>query len=139
MVSLYPSINGKSLIVSAFTLLLYFTFPSLLIGQPCNDVSTLNCSDVELSLPISLTFDGSQGGMTDGAATATGFTMVLPPSARLTVYGTPFDAAVPGYEPSKLSVSGGNLTVTSTKGIFLANLLAHRIVRKPTPRSMHWG
>ena len=43
--------------------------------------------------------------------------MVDPPSARLAGDGTPFNSNVPGYEPSKLNVGSGVLTVTSTKGI----------------------
>ena len=75
----------------------------------CSPRSTLDCADVPVALPYSLTFDGGENGLK-----ATGFTMVDPPSAPLT---TPSNPDVPGYEPSKLDVSGGKLTITSTKGI----------------------
>jgi hypothetical protein len=43
--------------------------------------------------------------------------MVDPPSARLSTDGTPTYADAPGYEPSNLAVSGGQLAITSTPGI----------------------
>ena len=87
----------------------------------CQPISTLACDQIAASLPISLTFDGAEGGMTDGA-TDMGFTMVQAPSARLPEDGTPFNAAVPGYEPGKLTVAGGKLTNVSTAGIMFNRL-----------------
>ncbi|MEM7511517.1 MAG: cadherin repeat domain-containing protein, partial [Bacteroidota bacterium] len=72
------------------------------------------------AIPYILTFDGTEGGLTDGAGLQTGFTMVDPPSARLAVDDPVFDSSVPGYEPGNLSVSGGSLIITSTKGIMFS-------------------
>ncbi|MEM6766438.1 MAG: Ig-like domain-containing protein, partial [Bacteroidota bacterium] len=91
-------------------------FTSQVYGQ-CSNISTLGCADVPKALPFFLTFDGSEGGLTDANGNATGFTMVDPPSARLAVDDPVFNATVPGYEPGNLSVSGGSLVITSTKGI----------------------
>lgn len=78
----------------------------------CPPISSLACSQVSVGLPFSLTFDGSEGGLSQ-----TGFTMVDPPSARLTDDGPVSDSAVPGYEPSRLTVAGGNLSIDAAKGI----------------------
>ncbi len=83
----------------------------------CVPYSTLDCADVPAALPFALSFDGSEGGLAGGSGQGTGFTMVDPPSARLAVDDPVFNADVPGYEPGHLSVTGGQLVVTSTKGI----------------------
>ena len=87
------------------------------VADACPPLSTLDCASVPVSLPYALTFDGGEGGLTDGSDVETGFTMVDPPSARLSSDGTPTFANAPGYEPSQLSVSGGQLLITSTPGI----------------------
>ena len=83
----------------------------------CAPRSILTCDQVAVSLPYSLTWSGSEGGLEDKNGVGTGFTMVDPPSARLSADNPVFNAQVPGYEPGRLSVGGGALTVTSTKGI----------------------
>ena len=83
----------------------------------CAPRSALTCDEIAVSLPYSLTWSGDEGGLEDKSGVGTGFTMVDPPSARLSADNPVFNSKVPGYEPGKLSVGGGALTVTSTKGI----------------------
>ena len=80
----------------------------------CAPISPLLCDDIAVSLPFSLTFNGNEGNIEDNSGVGTGFTMVDAPSVPLT---TPSNPQLPGYEPSKLSVANGNLTITTTKGI----------------------
>jgi hypothetical protein len=84
----------------------------------CRDISPLACDDVRVELPFSLDWAGDQGGIVDSNGIGTGFTMVDAPSSRLEVDGDPFDAGLPGYEPSKLTVdtSSGELQIVSTNG-----------------------
>ena len=77
----------------------------------CSPISTLPCEEVAVSLPFSLSFDGTDQGLA-----GTGFTMVDPPSIN-SFPASPSDPDVPGLEPSLLTVSGGKLVITSTKGI----------------------
>ncbi|MEO0732637.1 MAG: PKD domain-containing protein, partial [Bacteroidota bacterium] len=84
----------------------------------CSPISTLPCADVQVTLPYNLTFDGFEGGILAGNGPGTGFTMVDPPSINQ-YPSSPSDPAVPGLEASLLNVSGGLLTLTTTKGINL--------------------
>ena len=85
---------------------------------PCSPLSLLPCAELGVSLPLALAFDGTEGGLADGSGMATGFTLAVDHSqARLSQDGDPTYPNVNGYEPSKLTVAGGNLTVTATKGI----------------------
>ena len=88
-------------------------------AQTCSPISTLECAQVGVALPYTLSWSADEGGMTDGAGVGTGFTMVDPPSARLAADAPVFNADVPGYEPSKLAVNAaaGTLQVSSTQGI----------------------
>lgn len=78
----------------------------------CGSISTLPCSQVIRTIPVNLTFGGAEGGLLN-----TGFTMTDPPSARISADGAISNATVPGYEPSRLSISGGRLIIQSNKGI----------------------
>ncbi len=110
---------------------------------------SVSCGGLVVSLPYTLDWAGDEGGLEDGAAVGTGFTVVDNPSVRLTAappagdgpsalvpapacLGGPTPGAAcnvradcgvggvcvyPGYEPSKLSVSGGALSIASNKGI----------------------
>ena len=108
---------------------------------------SVSCGSLVVALPYTLDWAADEGGLQDGAAVGTGFTMVDNPSVRLTAAppsgdgpstqaptclggSTPGAAcnravdcpgggvcAYPGYEPSKLSVSGGALSIVSNKGI----------------------
>ena len=84
----------------------------------CSPISTLACSDIPVSVPFTLDFTGLEGGLEDNNADQTGFTMVMHPSAPIADAGTPADSNVPGYVPAKLDVNGGNLIITSSKGLF---------------------
>ena len=83
----------------------------------CAPISTLDCDEIEVALPFSLDFDGTEGGLSN-----TGFTMVDNPSARIDVDGPISNVNVPGYEPGQLSISNGNLNITANNGIsFVTN------------------
>jgi hypothetical protein len=85
----------------------------------CGPISPALCHTIPISLTqdYCLEWDTDEGGLADGSGTGTGFTMVSAPSSNLDP-ATPSNSLVPGYEPSNLSVSGGALTITATKGIF---------------------
>ncbi len=88
-----------------------------LTGQ-CSPISSLDCPALVKSLPYSLNFTGSEGGLQDKNGAATGFTMVDKPSAPLT---TPTNVNIPGYEPSKLQITAGKFMITTTAGISYLN------------------
>ncbi len=114
-------------IVCSVSLTAYPTFPpsftddisgngagfSTLLG--CSPISTLACNEIAVSLPFTLGFSGSEGGLLDKGSLATGFTMVDRPAVNQYPQ-TPANPEVPGYEPSLLSVRNGRLTITSTRG-----------------------
>ena len=83
-------------------------------AQACGAISPNACSTVPVvSDPaFSRSFDAPSGGLAD-----TGFTMVQSHSNNR-YSTTPSVPGTPGYEPSLLSVSGGRLLVTSTRGSF---------------------
>lgn len=83
----------------------------------CFPWSTLPCEEVVAGGDVVLTFDGTEGGLTDGDDVDTGFTLVDPPSARLAADGPPSNPDVPGYEPGLLDVADGALAITATRGI----------------------
>ncbi|PSR55472.1 hypothetical protein AHMF7605_19150 [Adhaeribacter arboris] len=89
---------------------------------PCSPISTLPCEQINVPVPFVLNFDGTEGGLTDKNNVATGFTMVdAHTGTRLTADGTS-STAVTGFEPSKLTVANGRLSIQTNKGIsFLAN------------------
>ena len=88
----------------------------------CGDISPFACNSLDVALPFSLDFDGTDSGLIDGAGVGTGFTMVDAPSSRLSPEDDPvFDVGLPGWEPSLLSVTGGDLTINSTRGISYRN------------------
>jgi hypothetical protein len=107
--SLTASVNNG--IISAVEVLPYS--PPL---TACDPVSTLPCPDVSVPLPFALSFTGGEGGLSDDGGGATGFTMIDPPSSRLSADGSPSTTDAPGYEPSLLDVTGGQLLITSTAG-----------------------
>jgi ribosomal protein S30 len=100
------------------------TVQNLAAAATCSPISTLECSAVPVALPFNLTWAASEGGLNANGGVGTGFTMVDPPSARLAADNPVSNAAVPGYEPSKLTVAGGTLTIASTKGIMFKTPVA---------------
>ncbi|WP_162418554.1 PKD domain-containing protein, partial [Cyclobacterium roseum] len=89
---------------------------------PCSPWSLLDCDGIPKALPLRLEFDGTEGGLEDGSGVGTGFTMVDPHSeARLSADLPVTYPEVIGYEPSKISIGGGNLTLTASKGIAYLN------------------
>jgi hypothetical protein len=91
------------------------------MAQSCPPISTLPCEQVQVSLPVRLTFsDGVAGTVADQNSVGTGFTMVASYSGtRLSADGTPSNTSVPGYEPSKLTIGSGRLQLVTNKGIAL--------------------
>ncbi|WP_171036587.1 malectin domain-containing carbohydrate-binding protein [Dyadobacter sediminis] len=84
----------------------------------CAPISTLPCEEVAVSLPFMLNFDGQEGGLADKNKLGTGFTMADAYSGtRNTADGTASSAQVWGYEPSRLTVANGRLTIQTHKGI----------------------
>ena len=90
------------------------------VAAGCAPRSTLECDKIAVSLPYNLAWDGDEEGLADKNGVDTGFTMVDPPSARLSADVPVFNTNVPGYEPGLLEVSSGALTITATKGIQFA-------------------
>ncbi|NJO03778.1 MAG: hypothetical protein HC880_20820, partial [Bacteroidia bacterium] len=78
----------------------------------CTPISTLDCDEIAVNLPFSLEFTGLEGGLAN-----TGFTMADPPSARIAADGPITNPDVPGFEPSRLTVANGQLTVNAAKGL----------------------
>lgn len=87
---------------------------SIVITPVCGGIGIGACSalPVTVSTTRTLTFSGGAGGLAD-----TGFTIVQRPSVNR-YPATPSLPSVPGYEPSLITVSGGLLTLTSTRGSF---------------------
>lgn len=85
----------------------------------CIPISTLPCSAITVSLPYSLSFTSSvASSIVDKNGLGTGFTTVNSYSGtRLSEDGTPTDPSVPGYVPSKITVTGGRLQLVTNKGI----------------------
>ncbi|WP_208094515.1 Ig-like domain-containing protein [Mucilaginibacter agri] len=75
--------------------------------------------------------------MADKAGIGTGFTVAMPYSGtRLSADGTASVSGVPGYEPSKLSITGGRLKLTTNKGIdYLTNNNQINILSVPVVRA----
>ena len=83
----------------------------------CTPISTLPCDNIAVSLPFSLDFNAEVvNTLFDTDGQGIGFTMVDPPSVNQ-FPAAPSNPDVPGYEPSLINLDGGELTITSTKGI----------------------
>ncbi|MGF7042574.1 malectin domain-containing carbohydrate-binding protein [Mucilaginibacter lappiensis] len=90
----------------------------------CSPLSTLPCTSLQVTLPYNLSFNAPVSNtITDKNGQGTGFTTVNNYSGtRLAVDGQPSNSLVPGYEPSKITLTGGQLQLVSNKGIdFLTN------------------
>ncbi|AYL95251.1 malectin domain-containing carbohydrate-binding protein [Mucilaginibacter celer] len=98
----------------------YTSFPA----DTCSPVSTLPCQSLKVPLPFNLSFNSpASNTIADKNGAGTGFTTVNNYSAnRLPADGTPTNPQVPGYEPSKITLSAGTLQIVSNKGIdYLTN------------------
>ncbi|MFA6086162.1 malectin domain-containing carbohydrate-binding protein [Mucilaginibacter sp.] len=97
---------------------------NLSMADTCAPVSTLSCAAIKVSLPFNLNYNaGIAGTILDKNGLGTGFTTVNTYSgARLSADGQPTISEVPGYVPSKITVTGGQLQLVTNKGIdFLTN------------------
>jgi len=81
--------------------------PAQPAGSGCAPISPLDCPQVAVNLPYSLSWDGDEGGVGDSTGVGTGLTMIDPPSN-----GT-------GYIPANLAVNAANSTldISTTAGI----------------------
>lgn len=88
-------------------------------ADACIPISTLPCANLQVNLPFNLTFDAAIANtISDKNTAGTGFTVVdTYTGTRLAQDGTPSNSSIPGYEPSKLTLSAGRLQVVSSKGI----------------------
>ncbi|MBE9585869.1 T9SS type A sorting domain-containing protein [Mucilaginibacter sp. JRF] len=99
-------------------------FKELSQVAPCSPVSTLDCSDINVALPYTLDFSTAVANtIVDDNGAGTGFTTVNTFSGtRLAVDGQPTVATVPGYDASKITLTGGRLQLVAAKGIdYLTN------------------
>jgi hypothetical protein len=95
-----------------------------MVVDTCSPISTLDCNAIKVSLPYSLNFNAAAPGtINDKNGQGTGFTAVNAYSGtRLSADGTRTYNAVPGYEPSKITLTGGRLQLVANKGIdYLTN------------------
>lgn len=76
--------------------------------SPCYPISSLPCSQVQVSLPFNLSFSGTEAGLAN-----TGFRMALAPSSIPATTAKP----VPGLDAAKISFGAGYLRLTTTSGI----------------------
>jgi len=83
----------------------------------CSPLSTLPCDQLAIALPLNLTFDGTGGGLADKAGKGTGFTMADAYTGTRVAADGPASSEVIGYEPSRLTVTNGRLSLLSNKGI----------------------
>src|SRR5688572_18936818 len=119
MTKLFPLNKLQSCFLKFYFILFFFATAYLpALGQQCSSISSFSCPAVVKSLPFTLNFTGTEGGLQDNIGVATGFTMVDKPSAPLV---TPTYLNIPGYEPSKLQITGGKLIITTTAGISYLN------------------
>ncbi|MDB5060216.1 MAG: hypothetical protein JWP67_59 [Mucilaginibacter sp.] len=93
-------------------------------ADTCTPVSTLSCAAIKVTLPFTLNFNADVSGtILDKNGLGTGFTTVNTYSgSRLSADGQPTNTSVPGYVPSKITVTGGQLQLVTNKGIdYLTN------------------
>ncbi|TWR28834.1 hypothetical protein FPZ43_11225 [Mucilaginibacter pallidiroseus] len=90
----------------------------------CAPISTLPCASLQINLPLALSFDQPIGGtINDKNSQGTGFTTVNTLSGtRNAADGQLSVKQIPGYEPSKIKLAGGQLQLVANKGIdYLTN------------------
>ncbi|QRQ99446.1 OmpL47-type beta-barrel domain-containing protein [Dyadobacter sandarakinus] len=94
------------------------------LADGCVPVSPLACSATYAAYPFALSFDaGVPATVTDKAGNGTGFLTINSLSGtRTSEDGQPTIPSLPGYEPSKITLTGGRLQIVASKGIdYLAN------------------
>lgn len=89
------------------------------IADGCSPFSTLSCASLKVNLPFNLNFNAAVSGtLNDKNGKGTGFRTVNPYSGRrLLVDGSPANSAIPGYNPSKITLTNGRLQLVANKGI----------------------
>ncbi|MBD1363078.1 T9SS type A sorting domain-containing protein [Mucilaginibacter sp. ZT4R22] len=112
---------GKPLVAKSMAM---YNVGSKAIADTCSPISTLDCNAIKVALPFNLNFNAATPGtLNDKTGQGTGFTTVNTYSGtRLSVDGARTYSAVPGYEPSKITLTGGRLQLVANKGIdYLTN------------------
>ncbi len=102
-----------------------FIFLSILVGfhaygqSPCSPVTTLDCGDLAVALPLTLDFNTSPSNtLVDAAGNGTGFTIVLEHSeVRRSGDLSISNPNTNGYESSLLTLGNNVLQLTSQGGI----------------------
>jgi hypothetical protein len=121
----YPGLGFAKLCKANLILALLSVCCNFVYAQDgCSPLSTLPCASLQVTLPYNLSFNASVSNtITDKNGQGTGFTTVNNYSGtRLAVDGQPSNNLVPGYEPSKITLTGGRLQLVTNKGIdFLTN------------------
>jgi hypothetical protein len=104
---------SASAAINNYTKNLYLT------QDTCAPVSTLPCTALKVSLPFSLSFNAAVAGtINDKNGQGTGFSTVNTyTGTRVAADGQPSVSQVPGYEPSKITLTGGRLQLVANKGI----------------------
>ncbi|TLU98677.1 putative Ig domain-containing protein, partial [Dyadobacter sediminis] len=91
---------------------------ALPLADPCTNITTLPCEQVNVTLPFNLNFDGNEGGLADKNGATVGFTMVGDLSGTPVATDSISATAVPkGYKPSRLTVADGKLNIRTNSGI----------------------
>ncbi|RYY35605.1 MAG: hypothetical protein EOP46_09440, partial [Sphingobacteriaceae bacterium] len=115
MLKYYLTLRRGGLVLFLFTGLFSVAYAQ----TPCSPVSTLSCDVLQVALPYSLNFNAAVAGtIADKNGQGIGFTTINPYSGtRVATDGTPSNPQVPGYEPSKITLTGGRLQLITNKGI----------------------
>ncbi|GGB81425.1 hypothetical protein GCM10011325_06110 [Dyadobacter sediminis] len=112
---------GKHIEEKHKALLLKTVHPETLdiLADGCSPISTLPCSSLKVNLPFSLNFNAAVSGtIKDKNGKGTGFRTVNNYSGkRLIADGRPASTAVPGYNPSRITLTNGRLQLVANKGI----------------------
>ncbi|WP_188584464.1 putative Ig domain-containing protein, partial [Dyadobacter sediminis] len=108
--------DGNLSASTEFNLTVTAAVPPIVVA--CPPISTLPCDKIAVALPFTLNFDGTEGGLADQNKNGTGFTMVDAYSgARQATDNEATFSNILGYEPSRLTVANGILSILTNKGI----------------------
>lgn len=118
--SLFKKIEAIYPKASLICFLLFFSVNIKTANAQCGNISpaSIICPQTIVAIPYQLNFTGTEGGVLDKNNIETGFRMIVPHTAPRLAEDLPVsNTSVPGYEPSKIEITGGNLQLTSSKGL----------------------
>ncbi|WP_221391593.1 putative Ig domain-containing protein [Dyadobacter sp. NIV53] len=87
------------------------------VATNCEPTSSLPCNQINVTIPFSLTFSGTEGGLIDNAGKSTGFTMADAYSGTRVSNDGLASSVIRGYEPNYLAVTNSRLNIRAHKGI----------------------